>query len=292
MTGRHFVQLYFDARSLAAVAATNHQRYAAAKPFPHIVLDGVLPEPMLDLVLSEFPDVDSQVWREYDNYHEGKLETQGEERLGATVSLLLYQFNSAPFLRFLEELTGIEGLIGDPYFTGGGLHQIPPGGRLGIHTDFTRHYTLPLYRRLNVLVYLNRSWKDEYGGHLELWDRDMTECCERVAPVFNRMVVFTTTGSTYHGHPDPLTSPPGVTRKSIALYYFTATPPEDESVASTMATIFVGRPGDDVPAGVDETIGPKEDRFVSRRARTVGRVQRFTPPVLFDAIRTARTKRR
>jgi hypothetical protein len=286
------VELYLDARVLTQVAARRRAEYAAAEPFPHAVLDDVLPEAMLDRVLDEFPAVDSRVWREFDNFHEGKLETQGEERLGSTLSLLLYQFNSAPFLRFLEELTGIEGLIGDPYFTGGGLHQIERGGRLGIHTDFRQHYSLPLYRRLNVLVYLNRDWEDAWGGRLELWDRDMTQCVRSIAPIYNRMVVFTIGGATYHGHPDPLATPPGITRKSIALYYFTATPPEDGPGESTKATVFVGRPGVDVPADAASRIGPKEDRFVGRRAQVVRTVRRLTPPILFDAARNAKRRRR
>ena len=284
------MKLYLDPASLARVAARHRAEYAAAEPFPHVVLDGVLPEEMLDIVLAEFPSPDSRVWREYDNYYEGKLEAQGEERLGATLSLLLYQFNSAPFLRFLQELTGIEGLIGDPYFTGGGLHQIDRGGRLGVHTDFSRHYHLPLYRRLNVLVYLNREWDDGWGGHLELWDRGMTHCVRRIAPLYNRMVVFTIGDSTYHGHPDPLTTPPGITRKSIALYYFTAVEP-DHGSSGTNVTHFVGRPGEAVPAGASERIGPRQDRYTAKRARAVRRARRWLPPVLFDALRSVKRKR-
>jgi Rps23 Pro-64 3,4-dihydroxylase Tpa1-like proline 4-hydroxylase len=284
------VQFYLDPRSLRQIAARQRVGYAAAEPFPHVVLDGVLPEEMLDLALEQFPGAESRVWREFDDSHAAKLETQGEERLGPSISWLLYQLNSAPFLRFLEELTGIQGLIGDPYFTGGGLHLIERGGRLGIHTDFTRHYTLPLYRRLNVLIFLNRDWDDAWGGHLELWDRDVTHCVRRVAPVYNRMVVFTIGSATFHGHPDRLESPPGVSRKSIALYYFTATPPDDERAAATKATFFVDRPGVDVPEGVADRAGPKADRFVARRARAVRIVQRLTPPILFDAIRNAKRR--
>ena len=220
------VRLFLESRSLAAIADQHRESYRTAEPFPHVVLDDVLPDDALDLALAAFPDADSNVWKEYDNPLERKLETQGEERLGDDLSLLLYQFNSAPFLRFLERLSGIEGLLPDPYFTGGGLHQIEPGGRLGIHADFSRHYSLPLERRINVLIYLNRDWRDEYGGQLELWNREMTECVVRVAPVYNRMVVFSTTDWAFHGHPDPLACPPGTTRKSIALYYFSVGRPD------------------------------------------------------------------
>ena len=117
-------------------------------------------------------------------------------------------------------MTGIQSLIPDPSFQGGGLHQIVPGGKLGIHADFNKHSRFGLDRRLNLLLYLNKNWREEYGGHLELWDRDMTHCEAKVAPIFNRVMVFGTTDFTYHGHPDPLRCPEGMTRKSLALYYF------------------------------------------------------------------------
>ena len=214
------MKLYLDRQKLLDVARTNRARYATAEPFPHCVLDGLFPEEALDGVLAEFPGPQSPVWKEYENYHEGKLETQGEGKICVFTSLLLYQFNSAPFLQFLEELTGIKNLIADPYFYGGGLHQIPRGGKLGIHADFSRHGTLPLDRRLNVLIYLNRDWKDEYGGHLELWAADMSRCVRKVLPTYNRTVVFNITDWAYHGHPEALACREGMTRKSIALYYF------------------------------------------------------------------------
>lgn len=292
------MRLYLDPRVLMQVADEHRDGYAAAHPFPHAVLDGVLPEEMLDTALDAFPAPDSDVWREYENYHEVKLETQGEERLGDVVSLLLYQFNSAPFLRFLERLTGIEGLIPDPYFFGGGLHQIVRGGKLGIHADFSRHSRLPLQRRLNVLVFLNRDWRDEYGGHLELWNRDMTECCVRVLPIYNRMVVFTTTDYSYHGHPDALHCPEGMSRKSIALYYYSVTRPEGETIEGKEWTLFMQRPGESLPEGTelartDSYTGLKQDRYVRSGAgvRAKRIVRGLTPPYAIDLARRLRKTR-
>ena len=147
----------------------------------------------------------------------GTLDRDAYER---NARWLLYQLNSSVFVNFLEELTGVGGLIPDPHFEGGGLHQIERGGFLKIHADFNRHPKLNLDRRLNLLLYLNEDWKDDYGGHLELWDREVARCVKRIAPVFNRCVVFTTTDFSFHGHPEPLACPPAVTRKSLALYYY------------------------------------------------------------------------
>jgi hypothetical protein len=158
--------------------------------------------------------------------------------------LLLYHLNSITFLEFLSAVTGIPNLISDPSFEGGGLHQIVRGGKLGIHADFNRHRNYGLDRRLNLLLYLNKDWREEYGGHLQLWDRDMTACGAKVLPLFNRVMIFGTTDFTYHGHPDPLQCPEGMTRKSLALYYFSNGRPAAE-VSGDHSTLFRARRGDE-----------------------------------------------
>jgi len=121
------------------------------------------------------------------------------------------------FLMWLETVTGEKQLLPDPYLFGGGLHRINRGGSLGMHIDFNYH-GIGLYRRLNLLLYLN-DWKDEWGGHLSLAGQ------KKVAPERNTMVVFTTDDKSWHGHPEPLECPEGVFRDSIALYYYSAIKP-------------------------------------------------------------------
>lgn len=156
----------------------------------------------------------------------------------------LYALNSSYFLRFLEQLTGIESLIGDPHFEGGGLHQIVSGGKLAIHADFNKHTSLGLDRRLNMLLYLNKDWKEDYGGYFELWDRNMCRMERRVAPLFNRVVIFTTSEHSYHGHPDPLACPSDMTRKSLALYYYTNGGVAEAEATGRHTTLFQARPGE------------------------------------------------
>jgi hypothetical protein len=154
-------------------------------------------------------------------------------------------FNSQPMLEFLEGLSAIPGLIPDPYFVGGGFHETSRGGKLGVHADFRINEQLHLHRRMNVIVYLNPQWDDAYGGHLELWDRKMTHRVKSVAPIFNRCVIFNTDADSYHGHPDPLTTPDGLTRRSMALYYYTASREIYKEVPN-VGTLYQARPGDDV----------------------------------------------
>lgn len=206
-------------------------QYVNARPFPHIALDDLFSAEVLETVLAEFPRPQEIEWRRFDNATEKKLGYWHESALPAGLQLFLYEMNSAPVLRFLEALTGIEGLIPDPYYGGAGPHQILPGGFLKIHADFNWHPVLKLDRRLNLLVYLNQDWKEEYGGHLELWNRDMTRCERKILPVFNRTVVFSTTDFSYHGHPAPLACPEGMSRKSVSFYYYTNGRPDEERSA-------------------------------------------------------------
>ena len=219
---------FLPLRRMQESAAAARTEYANAKPYPHVVFDNFFDPALLDTVLTEFPKPGQIKWQKFDNGQEIKLASAREASFGPVTRLLLYHLNSMTFLQFLSEVTGIPNLISDPGFEGGGLHQIVRGGKLGVHADFNRHRDYGLDRRLNLLVYLNKDWRAEYGGNLELWDRDMTKCEARVAPLFNRVMVFGTTDFTYHGHPDPLECPEGMTRKSLALYYFSNGRPAEE----------------------------------------------------------------
>src|SRR5262249_8242045 len=149
-----------------------------------------LPTEVAERVLAEFPPPRQAAWQRTGSFDQQKLAAQREDQFGDFIRDVLRACNAVGCLRFLEELTGIAGLLGDPYFEGGGLHQIERGGFLKVHADFNWHKRLKLDRRLNLIAYLNKDWREEYNGHLELWDRQMTRCVKKVLPVFNRAVVF------------------------------------------------------------------------------------------------------
>jgi hypothetical protein len=225
---------------MKALAASAHSEYVVAKPFPHVVFDDFFDPRLLDIVLEEFPKPDEIAWQHFDNAAEIKLASSREASFGPMTRLLMYHLNSITFLNFLSSVTGIDNLISDPGYEGGGLHQIVRGGKLGVHADFNKHRSFGLDRRLNLLLYLNKDWREDYGGHLQLWNRDMTQCEAKVLPIFNRLLVFGTTDFTYHGHPDPLQCPDHMTRKSLALYYFSNGRPAEE-VTGEHSTIFRAR---------------------------------------------------
>ena len=219
--------------------------YCFAEPFPHVVIDNFLPEDLVAQLVEHFPTekLKSDVVFDYGyaGHHKRQiLPADCDDFCRRAFDF----FNSQPFLEFLEGLSTIEGLLPDPYFAGGGFHEIGTGGKLGIHADFRINNKLHLSRRMNVIVYLNEGWREEYNGSLELWSRDMKNRVKSVTPVWNRCVIFNTDADSYHGHPDPLTTPEGVLRRSVALYYYTASKAVYEEVPNR-STMYVARPGDD-----------------------------------------------
>ena len=259
-----------DPDRLASLAESLRGAYIAAKPFPHIVIDDFLPEEVLRKVANSFPKPGEINWYGFDNWRSKKLAVEDEELIEDNARWLLHQLNSSTLVKFLETLTGVNGLIPDPHFKGGGLHQIERGGFLKIHADFNRHESWKLDRRINLILYLNEGWKKEYGGHLELWSTDMTRCVHRILPIFNRCVIFNTTDFSYHGHPEPLTCPKGQTRKSLALYYYSNGRPSEEIIGDH-GTLIKLRPGE----------SPETTSSSSMRAF----IKRFVPPIVMDVRR-------
>jgi len=233
----------FRREELFPLAERFRPRFLAASPFRHVVIDDFLPQDVLEPVLTEFPEPRDAQWQRFDSSREVKLALADTEKMGPATRHLLAEFNGQVFVEFLEHLTGITQLVVDHHYEGGGLHQIKAGGYLKVHVDFNRHRKLNLDRRLNGLLYLNKDWKDDYGGHLQLWNKDMTVCEHKILPVFNRFVLFATTDDANHGHPDPLACPEDRARRSMALYYYTNGRPEEE-INPDHTTVFKERPGE------------------------------------------------
>jgi hypothetical protein len=247
--------------------------YCFAEPFPHIVIDNFLPDEFANYILNNFPLNNCENEKFFNNGYEGLLKRQispnGENRV---IKEIFSFFNSASFLTFLEGLTNIEGLLPDPYFAGAGFHEIKSGGMLGVHADFRINEKLHLQRRINVLIYLNKNWKSEYGAELELWDRKMSGIDKLIEPLFNRCVIFNTDATSYHGHPNPLKTLDGYTRKSIALYYYTASQAVYQDTISN-CTVYRVRPTDGVSV-----------RFEVVYLQSINFIKDWLPPAIFRAV--------
>ncbi|MES2826449.1 MAG: 2OG-Fe(II) oxygenase [Pseudomonadota bacterium] len=253
--------------------------YCFAEPFPHIVIDNFLPEAVIDKILENFPQekLENDVVFEmgYAGLHKRQVDPADCNGFSRQVFAL---FNSKAMVQFLESLTTIPALIPDPHYVGGGFHETSTGGKLGIHADFRINEQLHLNRRINMIIYLNKDWKDEYGGKLELWDKAMQHKVHSVAPVYNRCVIFNTDADSFHGHPDPLETPEHVKRRSMALYYYTASKRiYDESVSHS--TMYKARANEDAAT-----------KKLIRRTTLDNYLKDLTPPVFFRLFTKVRDK--
>ena len=214
--------------------------YQSAQPYPHIVIDDFLEPAAAAVAMAEFPPLAPDQWTNYLHVNERKFSNTDPATWGPSLRAILDELNSPRFVAFIGDLLGVDNLIADPSLEGGGLHQSTRGGFLNIHSDYTVHpHNRTWQRRVNLLLYLNEDWLPEYGGDLELWSADMKRCVESVRPMANRVLIFTTDANSFHGHPEPMTCPEGMARRSLALYYFSVE--KDPVVRSTE---YRPRPGD------------------------------------------------
>ena len=218
------------------------RQFRANQPYPHLHLRGFLDPELAENLAREFPGLGTDAWTSYKHQNENKMGLTKRSLFPQQLGKVVDELNCPAFLHWLSQVTGISGLMADDSLEGGGLHQSGPGGFLNIHTDFSmHHYHSHWRRRVNLILYLNPAWREEWGGAIELWDRDVQHCVAKVPPVLNDALIFETNEISYHGFPEPLRCPPGESRKSVALYYYTLEP---GTVASGRSTNYRARPND------------------------------------------------
>jgi Rps23 Pro-64 3,4-dihydroxylase Tpa1-like proline 4-hydroxylase len=214
--------------SLAPLAENRSREHSEAKPYAHSVFDNFLSADSIARIATDIPSPGKA--GKWDRYFAAGLEDKwaisDEASLPNALHQLVLEMNSSRFIVFLEKLSGIDHLLPDPHLEGAGLHLVPSGGVLQVHADFNYSKRLNAYRRVNVFLYLNARWEDEWGGALELWDSPHGSPIQTIAPRFNRLVVFNSSSDTFHGHPHPIVAPKGQWRTSLAMYYYTSSPPE------------------------------------------------------------------
>ena len=219
--------------------------YTSKQPFKYVTFENILYPAKAELIEQEYPTIKDGKW-DGTTYINQKNKFQKTTFLsGSIMDRVFKEFNSTQFIQWLQNVTTIEEeLVADPDLFGGGLHQSITGAFLNVHVDYNYHPKTKFHRRLNVLVYLNKNWKDDYEGHLELWDLSNSGkmLLDKIAPTFNRCVIFETNEVSYHGHPKPLNTPPDINRKSLAIYYYSQERPQAE-VASEHNTIYVNTQG-------------------------------------------------
>jgi hypothetical protein len=213
----------FDERHYAQLALKLKDQFKNNYPYPHIVLDDFLPADLAETLALSYPDPNdpSVRWKTHAHNNVVRKFVEDVSALSIPMRLFANAVISRQFLLFLEALSGIDCLIADPYFIGGGAMIAGSGQFLNIHADFNWHHKLQMHHRLNFLLYLTPNWQTEWGGPLELWPKDMSRCGQRIDPIFNRAVIFEATDDSNHGQPEPLQTPPTIYRRVFSAFYYT-----------------------------------------------------------------------
>jgi hypothetical protein len=222
--------------SFEANVSQLRDQFTNARPFPHVVIDDILLPQVARSVEAGFETALQHKQHGAPKAHRDVLLKTGTPKLSRMTPDQVAVFDaihSDRFVQFLESVTRIKPVFSDPELRGGGLHSSWRGGYLNVHTDFNFHPGEHTHRRLNLIIYVNEEWREEWGGALELWNADVSMCDVRFLPKFNRAVLFETSEISFHGHPVPLSCPEGVTRKSLAVYYYTDWPKGLERRAKT-----------------------------------------------------------
>jgi len=216
------------------------KEFKSNSPYPHIVIDNFLAKDSADKVLDNFKINENWINVSFVNNYK-KYQLIDKKVMDKNCNEIFEELNSREFINILIKITGINNIFLDPTLDGGGLQQIFNGGSLNIHTDFNTHIIEKTWKRvLNILIYLNYNWIDEYKGKLEFWDEKVEKKIKSISPIFNRCVIFKTDKKSFHGHPEKLNLPPNMSRKSIAAYYFV----KEDKKLKLYTTKFVGRPKD------------------------------------------------
>jgi len=225
------------------------KEFDSALPYRHVVIDNFFEDNLAKTLNSNFPSVE-ELKTHWKGLNENKFEGSTFEQFHPSFQQVKEALASADFYKWIEKVTGVKDAFITDDHMGAGIHQGSNGSFLDVHIDFNIHHVLNVHRRLNLLIYLEKDWKDEYGGALELWNADMTSCDKLVPPALNRAVIFETSEISYHGY-SKITLPEGVTRKSFFAYFYTN---EREDAAPYHDTIFKARPTESTSKKIKTTI--------------------------------------
>jgi len=219
------------------------RRFQDAQPYPHVVIDNFLVSGAAEEMAASYPSFERAREQGFSfNFvnEQRKIQITDATKFPDPIRRLEQALASPQFLADLEYITGIPRLLADEKLEGGGMHLTGSGGRLDVHVDFNILESRKLFRRLNILLYLNPTWSEEWGGHIELWDKDVKNCLSRAVPALNRCLIFETSDISYHGVA-PVKAPAEVVRQSFAAYYYTREAPPHWD-GTSHSTVFKARP--------------------------------------------------
>ena len=211
--------------------------FSSSEPFPNIELQNYWDNGILEKCFEEAHKFEH--WDGEKNFFAARkrLYSTKHQHFPDNIKKVFNELCSQKFIDWLESFTGEKDLVADKNFTAGGISSVGKGGFLKIHTDPNWNPKVNLYMRIILIVYLNSDWKDEWGGHLELWDKQMKHCVKKIKPIINNMIIFSNNDHNFHGHPDPLDVPNEIRRKNLIMYYYSPIRNDEEASRTKVGQI-------------------------------------------------------
>jgi hypothetical protein len=253
------------------------RQFLEAEPFPFVKIDNFLDPAFVAEVATSYPTFESALGqgRTFKTVNERKkVQITDTTLFPDPVARLNTAIASPEFLTDLSHITGIPNLLADNELVGGGIHVTGPGGRLDVHVDFNYIKERDLHRRINLLLYLNPVWEQQWGGHIQLWDEGVKHCRASFAPALNRCVIFETSEKSFHGV-TPVTNTAPYPRQSFAAYYYTREAPANWKGVGH-STVFKARPEERLRRYIFMPASALRERIVGR----INRIKRSTKRIL------------
>jgi dTDP-glucose 4,6-dehydratase len=195
-------------------------KFLDADPFDHIIIPNFLNKDYAEKLFQEFPeDIESGKWYKYNNPLEKKYARDDVKNFPLELKNLFYLLSTKELISLFSNISNIPTLECDPYLHGAGLHVHPKDGTLNMNLYYEKHPYLEKERRLNIILYMSKDWKEQWNGETQLWDKNMEKCVVKSPVTFNTAIIFKTNETSWHGLPEKICCPEGVLRKSIAYYY-------------------------------------------------------------------------
>lgn len=249
---------------------TTPEEYQQRQPYPYLFQDGVIPDEMAQGIQEEIMTIPEEAWDRYENPFESKFTLRDKYQFPPRLAEFFWKLEQSDWVDHLSKVCGVPLRI-DPTRNFWGVHKYNRGDKLDIHVDAGMHPTLGLKKQVTLGFYLSTNWKDTYGCDLEVWRGDsvadtvvhprLYEKVATIAPMFNRMILFTCNDQSWHGNPTPTTGPEDAHRIFVTISYLSdlvVNPWPDQHKNRKPKAYFIARP--------EDPVDPEKDRLRELRA--------------------------
>ena len=226
----------------------NENDYQSRQPFPYTFQNNILDNKFAKDLQTEILEIDDNAWDRYQNPFEKKFTLRDKFNFPPNLKRLFDELEMDYFVNKLSKLCG-HSLTIDVTRNFWGVHKYNQGDKLDIHVDAGLHPITKQKKQLTLGIYLSSNWKEEYGCELEIWKGDnagmnnpiLIEKVDSIAPLFNRLIIFTCNDMAWHGNPEPVVGPMEAKRIFITISYLSENYSDQNK---RMKALFIARPDD------------------------------------------------